>query len=71
MDGMIRVRAPRVQYASVQELVCSCALVLDAYKAQIDGVVRDIWNHHLTKKWSGYDRLMLGILCFDEAIVSA
>ena len=71
MDGMIRVRAPRVQYASVHELVWSCALVLDAYKVQIDGVVREIWTQkHATKKWSSYDRMMLGIFHFDEVVLS-
>ena len=69
MHGMIRVRAPCVKYASVQELVVSCALVLDNYIAQIDAVVREIWNEkHVTKKWSSYDRLMLGIFHFDEFV---
>ena len=68
---MSYIRAPRVHYASVQELVRLCVGVLEEYNRQIDGVLRDIWNQHLTKKWSGYDRLMLGIFCFDEAIVSA
>lgn len=68
---MIRVRAPSVQYASVHELVCSCALVLDEYKAQIDGVVREIWSQkHATRKWTSYDRMMLGIFQFDEVVLS-
>jgi hypothetical protein len=68
---MIRVRAPCVKYASVHELVCSCALVLDEYKAQVDAAVREIWNaKHVAKKWTSYDRLMLGIFHFDEVVAS-
>jgi hypothetical protein len=69
--GMSLMRAPRVQYESVQELLGLCIGVLDEYNRQIDMVLLDIWNQNMTKKWSGYDRLMLGIFCFDEAIFSA
>ena len=65
------VRAPRVRYASVHELVCLCAGVLDAYAEQVDAVVRDIWNEQqVATKWSEYDRLMLGIFCFDQVLLS-
>jgi hypothetical protein len=65
------VRAPRVRYASVHEVVNLCAGVLDAYAEQVDTVVRDIWNEQqMTAKWSEYDRLMLGIFCFDEVLMS-
>jgi hypothetical protein len=68
---MICVRAPRVRYASVHELVRLCAGVLDAYADQVDTVVRDIWNEQqMTTKWSEYDRLMFGIFCFDEVLLS-
>jgi hypothetical protein len=68
---MICVRAPRVRYASAQELVRLCAGVLDAYAEQVDTVVRDIWNEqHTTTKWSEYDRLILGIFCFDDVLLS-
>ena len=68
---MICIRAPRVRYASAEELVRLCAGVLDAYAGQVDTVVRDIWNElHMTAKWSAYDRLMLGIFCFDDVLVS-
>lgn len=71
MHGMIRVRAPSVKYASVHELVCSCALALDEYQAHIDAVVREIWEtKYVTKKWSAYDRMMLGIFHFDEVLSS-
>ena len=71
LNCMSYIRAPRVQYESAQELVRLCAGVLEEYNRQIDVVLRDIWNQHLTKKWSGYDRLMLGIFCFDEALFSS
>ena len=65
------LRAPRVRYASVEELVRLCAGVVDAYAGQVDTVVWDIWNEqHMTTKWSQYDRLMLGIFCFDEVLLS-
>ncbi len=68
---MTCVRAPRVRYASMHELVNLCAGVLDAYAGQVDAVVRDIWNEQqVTGKWSEYDRLMLGIFCFDEVLLS-
>jgi hypothetical protein len=68
---MTCVRAPRVRYASAEELVRLCAGVLDAYAGQVDTVVRDIWDEqHMTTKWSAYDRLMLGIFCFDDVLVS-
>ena len=66
---MICVRAPLVKYSSVEELVGLCALVLDEYMRQVDAVMRDIWNdQHATKKWSEYDRLMLGIFSFEEVL---
>jgi len=68
---MSYMRAPRVQYSSVNDLIRLCIEVLEEYNRQIDEVLRDIWNQHLTKKWSGYDRLMLGIFCFDEALFAA
>jgi hypothetical protein len=70
VDCMLCVRAPCVQYASVQELVCLFVGVLDAYNRKIDEVLRDIWDERKNKRWSGYDRLMLGIFCFDEVILS-
>jgi hypothetical protein len=67
---MHRVRAPYVCYDSVDELVVLCALVVEAYAEQVDVVVRDIWNESfMTNKWSAYDRLMLGIFCFDDVVV--
>lgn len=66
---MICVRAPLVKYSSVQELVRMCADVLDEYTRQVDTVLRDIWNEqHVTKKWSEYDRLILGIFSFEEVL---
>jgi len=66
---MICVRAPIVKYSSVHELVRLCAAVLDEYTRQVDMVLRDIWNEkHVTKKWSEYDRLMLGIFSFEEVL---
>jgi hypothetical protein len=55
----------------MHELVNLCAGVLDAYAGQVDAVVRDIWNEQqVAAKWSEYDRLMLGIFCFDEVLLS-
>jgi len=69
MNLMICVRAPLVKYSSVQELVRMCAEVLDEYTRQVDTVLRDIWNEqHVTKKWSEYDRLILGIFSFEEVL---
>lgn len=69
-DCMLRVRAPCVRYVSLQELVRLFVGVLDAYNREIDDVLRDIWDKRRNKKWSAYDRLMLGIFCFDEVISS-
>ena len=67
---MLAVPAPCVHYESVDELVLLCARVVDAYTEQVDAVVRDIWNEaYMTKKWCMYDRLMLGIFCFDDVVV--
>jgi hypothetical protein len=36
----------------------------------MDVVVREIWNEaYMTKQWCGYDRLILGIFCFDDVLV--
>ena len=67
---MIRVRAPLVQYSCVEELVRLCTAVLDEYTTQVDVVMRDIWNEqHVSKRWSAYDRLILGIFSFDEVLL--
>jgi hypothetical protein len=67
---MQAVCAPSVNYESVEELVALCAHVVDAYAEQVDVVVRDIWNESfMTKKWCAYDRMMLGIFCFDDVVV--
>jgi hypothetical protein len=67
---MLHVRAPCVHYESVEELVALCAHVVEVYAAQVDLVVREIWNEsHVTKKWCNYDRLMIGIFCFDDVVV--
>ena len=67
---MLDVRAPHVHYESVDELVALCAHVVDAYAEEVDAVVREIWNESfMTKKWCAYDRLMLGIFCFDDVVV--
>jgi len=67
---MLTVRAPYVQYASLEELVGLCVNVVDAYAGQVDMVMREIWNEaYMTKKWCGYDRLILGIFCFDDVLV--
>lgn len=66
---MICVRAPLVRYSSVHELVRMCSMVLDAYTSQVDAVLLDIWNEQpIAKKWSEYDRLMLGIFSFEEVL---
>lgn len=68
---MLGVRAPRVKYESVDELVRLCVVVVEAYNQEIEVLMRDIWNEqHIKKRWSGYDRLMLGIFCFEEFILS-
>lgn len=68
---MLCVRAPRAKYESADELVHLCVVVSDEYNKQIDVLMREIWNQKLIKKkWSAYDRLMLGILCFQEFIFS-
>ena len=68
-DVMICVRAPLVKYSCVQELVRMCSVVLDEYTRQVDAVLQDIWNEqHIAKKWSEYDRLMLGIFSFEEVL---
>jgi hypothetical protein len=55
----------------VQELVRLCAVVLDEYTRQVDAVLQDIWNEqHVAKKWSEYDRLMLGIFSFEEVLLT-
>jgi len=70
LTSMLAVRAPYVRYESVDELVSLCAHVVDAYAEQVDVVVGDIWNEsYVTKKWCTHDRLMLGIFCFDDAVV--
>lgn len=67
---MLAVRAPYVRYASLDELVGLCVNVVDAYAGQVDMVVRAIWNEaYMTKKWCRYDRLILGIFCFDDVLV--
>lgn len=67
---MLAVRAPYVHYASLDELVALCVHVVDAYAGQVDMVVRAIWNDaYMTKKWCAYDRLILGIFCFDDVLV--
>ena len=67
---MLAERAPCVSYESVDELVGLCAHVVEAYAEQVDVVVREIWNESfMTKKWSAYDRLILGIFCFDDEVV--
>jgi hypothetical protein len=54
----------------MEELVALCAHVVDAYGEHVDVVVWDIWNEsYVTKKWCAYDRLMLGIFCFDDVVV--
>lgn len=69
---MLGVRAPRVEYESVDELVGLCVVVVDEYNKQVEVLMREIWNEqHVKKRWSGYDRLMLGIFCFEEFILSA
>jgi hypothetical protein len=71
LHGMLCVRAPRVKYESVDELVRLCVVVAEEYTKQVDALVQEIWNEkHVKKRWSGYDRLMLGIFCFQEFIVS-
>ncbi len=70
VDFMLYVGAPRVRYASLQELVYLCVSVLDAYNRKIEEVLGDVWDERKSKGWSGYDRLMLGIFCFDEVILS-
>jgi hypothetical protein len=67
---MLTVRAPYVCYESVDELFFLCMQVVEAYAEQVSVVVRDIWNESfVTKKWCDYDRLMLGIFCFDDVVV--
>ena len=67
---MIAMRVPYVRYKSVQELVGLCTHVVDAYAEQMDVVVREIWNEaYMTKKWCAYDRLILGIFCFDDVLM--
>lgn len=69
---MLCVRAPRVKYESVDELVRLCVLVVEEYNTHVDALMRDIWSEqYIKKRWSGYDRLMLGIFCFHEFIDSA
>ena len=66
---MICVQAPLVRYSSVHELVRMCSVVLGAYTSQVDAVLLDIWNEQpIAKKWSEYDRLMLGIFSFEEVL---
>lgn len=68
---MLCVRAPRVKYESQDELVRLCVGVVEEYNKQIGELMRDIWNEqHIKNRWSGYDRLMLGIFCFHEFIFS-
>ena len=69
-DCMLGIREPCVRYVSLQELVRLFVGVLEAYNREIDDVLRDIWDKRRNKKWSAYDRLMLGIFCFDEVILS-
>jgi hypothetical protein len=70
LAGMHRVRAPYVCYDSMDELVALCVHVVKAYAEQVDVVVREIWNESfMAKKWSPYDRLMLGIFSFDDVVV--
>ena len=69
---MLPVRAPYVCYESVGELVVLCEHVVGAYAEQVDVVVRAIWNEAYmskSKAWCEYDRLMLGIFCFDDVLV--
>jgi hypothetical protein len=66
---MLDVRAPGVHYESMQEAVALCAHVVQTYADEVDGVVRDIWDEtYMSRKWSAYDRLILGIFCFDNAL---
>jgi hypothetical protein len=66
---MLCVRAPRVKYESVDELVRLCVVVVEEYTKQVDALVQEIWNEkHVQKRWSGYDRLMLGIFSFEEVL---
>jgi hypothetical protein len=70
LASMLAVPAPCVSYESVEEVVALCARVVDAYAEQVDVVVREIWDEaYVTKTWSAYDRLMLGIFCFDDVVV--
>ena len=73
LAGMLPVRAPCVSYESVGELVALCEHVVGAYAEQVDAVVLAIWNEAYmsrSKNWCEYDRLMLGIFCFDDVLVS-
>lgn len=70
LASMLDVRAPYVHYESIEELVVLCAHVVEAYAELVDAVVREIWNEsYVKKRWSAYDRLMLGIFCFDDVVV--
>ena len=72
LHGMLCVRATRVKYESVDELVRLCVVVVEEYNAQVDALMRDVWREqHIKKRWSGYDRLMIGIFCFHEFMFSA
>jgi hypothetical protein len=68
---MLAVCAPHVPYESMQEVVALCAHVVEAYAEQVDVVVQEIWNESImTKQWCAYDRLMLGIFCFDDVVLA-
>ena len=41
---MLCVRAPRVKYESVDELVRLCVVVVEEYTKQVDALVQEIWN---------------------------
>jgi hypothetical protein len=66
---MLRVRAPSVKYASLEDLISPCVRVVDTYGAQLRSIVLEIWDEQgISKKWTAYDRMMLGIFCFDEVL---
>jgi hypothetical protein len=69
---MLAVPAPCVAYESVEEVVGLCSHVVDAYADQVDAVVREVWDEaYVSKTWSAYDRLILGIFYFDDVVVGA
>jgi hypothetical protein len=66
---MLRVKAPSVKYACLEDLISPCVRVLETYGAQVHAVLLEIWDEQgNAKKWTVYDRMMLGIFCFDEVL---